>query len=175
MYTGFTHSGKISYWDVPAEFKFPMDAGCENGFRLWIVGMPDFEVKVGNRTRLKPIKPFREFQLKQLPVGNNIKSQYMKAWAPLFRLMEEGIDVPANPTSLSADKFNALYKAATEHIKKRCSFIWLDSKKWKNHGNWGILTWAKNTSRSITERFGSEEDKAQLPAAASKNKAKPAG
>ena len=76
-YSGFTHSGKISYWDVPQTFKFPEEAGRENGFRLWIVGMPDFEIKVGGTTKRKAIKPLREFKSKRLPT--QLRSQYNKA------------------------------------------------------------------------------------------------
>ena len=173
VYRGFTHTGKISFWDVPQSFCFPSDICQQNGFRLWLKGMPDYEVNTGGQRTRKPIKPFRDFGTRRLPKDNSVLSQFKKSWAPLFRFMEEGIEVPINSQSLSAQEFNQLYKDASDYVKTRCSFIF-SNRKWNPDG-WSISTWANKVSRSVVLKLGTEEDKSYLAMPTRHQGPKPAG
>lgn len=172
-YRRYTHGGKMFYWHVPKNFSFPSDISRANAFRMWLVGMPDYEYEENGKRICAPIRPFRKFERAMLPTTNNVRSQFVKAWKPLFHLMELGVELPACTDTLGADEVNELFDTAALGLDHRVSYIRSNPKLKPN--KWNISTWAKYTGRSYILKYGSAEDKECLPDETIRNKKRQIG
>jgi hypothetical protein len=89
---------------VPETFGLPMRVKLENGWRLWVQGLPGFQIEDGDHmTRAAPIRPFRKFTNDMLPP--EIKRTYGLHWSPILKEMEEtpGLEIPDDPSSHDGD------------------------------------------------------------------------
>eukprot|EP00565_Helicotheca_tamesis_P009017 CAMPEP_0185725440 /NCGR_PEP_ID=MMETSP1171-20130828/1707_1 /TAXON_ID=374046 /ORGANISM="Helicotheca tamensis, Strain CCMP826" /LENGTH=306 /DNA_ID=CAMNT_0028393575 /DNA_START=44 /DNA_END=964 /DNA_ORIENTATION=- len=150
-------------WQVPKDFSFP-SANRETGWKLWLVGMPDFRVTTADgSTKKHPICPFRCFELPRLP--KKVRSKFQLAWLPLFKIMEDGLtEFPLDVSEYDSKMFNSSFQSGTENLKKRAEYIFQTRPK---HDTWSVSTWSLQLSRSMILQHGTEQDKSNLPAATS--------
>ena len=64
----YVHNYDGAEWHVPEGFEFPRNVKIENGWKLWLRGMPSHQIK-GEDDKLfeAPIRPFRYLEQKHLP------------------------------------------------------------------------------------------------------------
>ena len=109
------------------------------------------------------IKPFRLMKGSELPTAALQKELRLK-WRPIMKMMEEapGVDgtTPSNPRLVTDEFVRSTYEKATEHLKKRVSYLWNNGK---NPDNNEISTWSKKIGRGETEKHGNDQDKKELP------------
>lgn len=165
VFTPFFYSGRM--FDVPQDFSFPKDVTRRTGWDLWLRGMPSYRDMDGKD---HPVKPFRQLKAKMLPA--KIRSQLTAGWAPIYRMMEEGIDdIPRDTSQVSAAQAERLFAEGTEHVKKRASFIWGR----RSSSGWAPSYWSKNVSRAMIKKLGKDSDIAALPEETYRNKNKGEG
>ena len=75
--------------------------------------------------------------------------------------MEQGIQLPLNTESLDASAINDLFDAGTQYLKTRAAYVFENRRM--NHETWTISTWAKHVKRSHILKYGTKQDKANLP------------
>jgi hypothetical protein len=62
----FAHGGR--FWNVPKLFELPTRVKLENGWRLWVQGLPGFQIEDKDHiARAAPIWPFQKFTNDMLP------------------------------------------------------------------------------------------------------------
>ena len=159
----FVYNYDGAEWHVPEGFEFPRNVKIENGWTLWLRGMPSHQVK-GQDGKLfeAPIRPFRYLEQKYLPKA--AKNRFKLHWVRIFQMMEEALTVPMIPTT---EQIKESYYQGMDHLHIRMGYVFGGSK---NPNNWEVSTWCKHAARSYIEKYGTEQDKSNLPAANSLNK-----
>jgi hypothetical protein len=157
-------TGQQKFWDVPEDFRFPLNTDRKTGWRLWLNGLPNNQVLLEDgTTKCHPIAPFSKFNTSRLP--NAVKQAFRLHWIPVFSLMGSapGLDLPARrpPTGYTGEDLDAAFTITTAHLKSRASYIWNDRKK--RTATWSVSTWAKHLRYSSIEKNGTASDKAALP------------
>jgi hypothetical protein len=158
--TLFAYRGR--FWDVPEDFQFPAGLKRNAGWHLWLLGMPVYEARrvAGENEDVaeqQSIKPFRKFLPSRLP--KKVADVFKLHWRPVYKLMEQGIDVI--PESPSMEEVNDLYERGTNAIRARVSYIFLNRQYHFNE--WTLATWSNYIGRHKILKFGTEEDKSNLP------------
>ena len=153
-----TWGGKM--WDVPQNFGFPKTGTfLKVAWKLWLVGMPNFKKPDGTPA---PIMPFKCMNPNFLP--KEMKSVYRMGWSPILTKMMSTPNIPlSSDTELTNDTINNAFDVAFAYLRTQYSYIF-ENPKFKNHSDWLISTWSKNTKYSMVMTHGTDEDKANLPA-----------
>jgi hypothetical protein len=161
VFRNFAHSGR--FWFVPKLFKLPRRVKLETGWRLWVQGLPGFQMEDGDHiARAAPIRPFRKFKNGMLPP--EVKKTFGLHWSPIFKVMEEtpGLEIPNDPSSIDGDFLANSFACAKEYLKEhRVQYAF--QKLRANPDEWEVSTWSKHVRRSEIEKYGTEVDKANLP------------
>jgi hypothetical protein len=94
---------------------------------------------------------------------------YTATWKPIFTLMEEcpGLNLPDKVSEITTEIIEQSFERATEYLKTRVSYIWLKEKR-NDLENWTISTWSRHVSYGYILKYGTEEDKSNLPPPSSK-------
>ena len=163
-FRNFAHGGR--FWCVPETFQLPSRTKLENGWRIWIQGLPGFQIEDRDHiARAAPIRPFRKFANAMLPP--EIKQRFCLYWSPIFRVMEEtpGLEIPEDdPSSIDGDFLANSFSCATAYLREhRLQYVFLNTRAKPN--DWEVATWSKHIRRSEIEKYGTDEDKANLPEA----------
>ena len=158
-YQPFFYNGR--FYDVPEKFVFPKGANRDIGFKLWMLGLPNHKQVENGQLVCRPIKPFRNLKPTLLP--KQIANTFKLHWRPVFKLMEEGINVPGDTETLDAATINNLYESATEFLKTRVQYVFRNPRL--HHRTWTISTWSKHVKRSHILQHGTQEDRVNLPEA----------
>ena len=84
--------------------------------------------------------------------------------------MEEApdLDIPDDPSTINAAVIQETLEKAKAHVKTRVSYLFESSKA--NPEAWRVATWSKHVANSKILKYGTEQDKAQLPAQTHRNK-----
>jgi hypothetical protein len=152
-------------WHVPQGFEFPRNVKLENGWKMWLLGLPIHQVKgEDDRIMKAPIRPFRFLEQKHLPP--QAKNRFKLHWVRIFQMMMEPEGAAAVPLCPTMEQVQEGYERGMLHLHKRMGYVFLPPK---NPSNWEVATWCKHAARSFIEKHGTEEDKANLPAATKLN------
>ena len=147
-------------WHVPEGFVFPEDTKREVGFKLWMMGMPNYHSRnVEGNTEHSPVPPFRLLKPTFLPP--EVSKKFKLHWRPLFLMMEEAFELDRN-AQITAENVNEYYKAGDKHLRENWVSYVYNNKKY-NPDNWKISTWSKYIERSYIEKHGSDSDRQNLP------------
>jgi len=149
----YSYSGR--FFSVPKNFAFPADVKRQRAWTLWLKGM-DF-------LTTHPVRPFRFLKATMLPTPD-LKKQFTNEWKPIMLKMEKaaGLKIPLEQKEITAAFIQTSYEAASLHLKENvCSFVWTNKC---NHEAWTVGTWSMKTAPNKIRKFGSERDKANLPA-----------
>ena len=147
-------------WHVPEGFVFPEDTKREVGFKLWMMGMPNYHSRnVEGNTEHSPVPPFRLLKPTFLPP--EVSKKFKLHWRPLFLMMEEAFELDRN-AQITAENVNEYYKAGDKHLRENWFSYVYNNKKY-NPDNWKISTWSKYIGRSYIEKHGSDSDRQNLP------------
>ena len=158
----YVYSYDDGEWHVPEGFEFPRNVKLENGFNLWVYGMPSHQIKGPDGKLLEaPIRPFRYLELKYLPKKAN--SKFKLQWVRIFQMMEEAVVLPMVPTALQVKEAFGL---GMMHLQTRMGYVFGGSKQ---PNNWEVLTWCKHAARSFIEKHGTDQDRMNLPPPNKKN------
>ena len=129
--------------------------------------LEDMAVRVpGNETieggiRLKaPIRPIRKLKVEMMPTS--IKKHYQLHWRPIFSLLEEAPGLTIREAGIDAEYISLSFQTVQEYLKQRVSYVFNNERT--NPDVWAISTWSKKVARSSILKFGTENDKANLPA-----------
>ena len=153
----FHHSG--GEWHVPENFEFPKDVKIENGWKLWLLGMPGHQIKDSEGKLLDaPIRPFRFLELKYLP--KKVGDRYKLHWSRIFKMMEEAVDPDLTP---STEHLKETFALGMTHLSStRLTYVF-DKDANRKPMNWSVSTWCKHAARSFIEKHGTNQDKEHLP------------
>jgi hypothetical protein len=166
----YTYHGRM--WDVPKNFEFPQQVRRDIGWRLWLLGMPDYRtIGEDGVEKSSQIKPFKSLLPARMP--NNIAKVFQNSWKPVFSMMMKGISTIPRLEELNNETIKDLYDLGTKYLETRVSYIFKNPRL--HHHDWQISTWAKYMSRSVILKNGTLEDKALLPEETYLNKARPSG
>ena len=152
-FTLFNYSNR--FFHVPEDFIFPEEVKRKRAWRFWLLGM-DFK---GSSS----IRPFRKLKPSMLPT-KELKVQYNNEWKPILSKMEKvpGLIIPNDLQEISNAFLDHSFSQASDYLKTNvCSFIWT---KGLNHETWTIGTWSTKTLPNQIRKYGSDQDKASLPA-----------
>jgi hypothetical protein len=163
VFRNFAHGGR--FWNVPKTFQLPTRVKLENGWRLWVQGLPGFQIEDEDHiARAAPIRPFRKFTNNMLPP--EVKTSFGLHWSPIFKVMEEtpGLEIPNDPSSIDSDFLMNSFALAKNYLKgQRVQYVF--QKRRAKPDEWEISTWSKHVRRSEIEKHGTDTDKANLPEA----------
>jgi len=156
----YSYGTKLA-WHVPKGFEFPVRCNLEVAWKLWLTGMPAYEVEEGGRTKTAPVRPFRKLDPKFIP--DKAKTIYLLHWRPIFELLEKtpNLGILEDPASINADYLQDSFEAAKEYLKTRVEYVF--NKPRAKPFSWEISTWSKHVSKSFIMRYGTENDKAHFP------------
>ncbi|KAI2498280.1 hypothetical protein MHU86_16207 [Fragilaria crotonensis] len=164
IYRVYSHNGH--FWQVPKPFEFPTQVDLRGAFRLWLKGMPGYEIETKDSvSKAAPIRPFRLLDPKMLP--KSVRAVFHLHWEPILQMMCQtpGLDIPRNPSTITATQFLELYSVAFEYLKtKRVSYVFDKGPKVKPQ-TWKISTWSKHARASEIIKHGKQVDKDNLPQA----------
>lgn len=164
IYRVYSHNGH--FWQVPKPFEFPTQVDLRGAFRLWLKGMPGYEIETKDSvSKAAPIRPFRLLDPKMLP--KSVRAVFHLHWEPILQMMCQtpGLDIPRNPSTITATQFLELYSMAFEYLKtKRVSYVFDKGPKVKPQ-TWKISTWSKHARASEIIKHGKQVDKDNLPQA----------
>ncbi|KAI2510970.1 hypothetical protein MHU86_3442 [Fragilaria crotonensis] len=162
-FRNFAHGGR--FWCVPEAFQLPSRIKLENGWRIWLQGLPGFQIEDRDHiARAAPIRPFRKFTNALLPA--EVKKRFFLHWSPIFKAMEEtpGLVIPDNPLDIDGNFLANSFSRAMEYLReRRLQYVFLNKRAKPN--DWEVATWSKHVRRSMINKYGTEEDKANLPEA----------
>ena len=169
--TGNNPSSKTKYemywykeraWHVPEGFIFPDDTKRNVGFKLWLLGMPNYHRRNKKGVLVHaPVRPFRLLKPSFLPAP--VAKKFKLHWRPLYLMMQEGFELDSN-NELTTEVVNEYYKAGDKYLREnRVSYIYATRKY--NPENWRISTWSKYIGRNHIEKHGTESDLQNLPEA----------
>jgi hypothetical protein len=165
----YAHGGRL--WDTPPYFEFPSEMHAfGHGWTLWIVGLPGYTIRAPDgSTQAAPVRPFRSLHPKLLP--GKLKTQYTVNWLPIFKMMEAAPDlnIPNDQSTINAAVIQETLEKAKAHVKTRVSYLFNKTRK-ANPEVWKVGTWSKYIANSEILKYGTEQDKAQLPAPTKRNK-----
>jgi hypothetical protein len=171
---------ECTMWDVPLDYCFPQKISRENGWQAWVLGFPAHQAKGADGSLIPaPIRPIRSIRPHFLPT-KKLKDDLKTQWKPVFAMMEEGISLlegddsnklPKNASGCSEALVSRLYSVGTEYLMRRASYIWASPKS--RPESWAISHWSKKLSRSQIEKFGSADDKKNLPPPTKSNRSHP--
>jgi hypothetical protein len=112
--TLYTYNGR--FWDVPQAFAFPASVKRDDGWRLWLQGMPAYTTVGENGVvEYNKIKAFRV--LFPAWLQRKIAEAYKLHWRSLYRMMEKGVG--NIPEELSPEIVNNLYNLGTEYLRTK--------------------------------------------------------
>ena len=149
----FTYAGRC--WCLPQNFRFPKEVNRMDGWRMWLCGKVVVFNNVAYRT-----KPFNKLQTKDI-YDKASQQEFKGKWKPIFSMMQDCIDIPDNVDEAFVQ---SSFNRATEHLKKKVSYVWRNAKDERALASWAIGTWSRKVARSEIEKHGTQSDKAQLPA-----------
>ena len=163
VFRNFVHNGR--FWCVPETFELPSRIKLENGWRLWVQGLPGFQIEGRDHlARAAPIRPFRKFTNAMLPP--DIKRRFCLHWSPIFKVMEEapGLEIPENLSAIDGNFLLDSFSCAMAYLREhRVQYVFQNTRSKPN--DWEVATWSKHVRRSVIEKYGTGEDKANLPEA----------
>ena len=164
-YRSFSYNGR--FWHVPEDFKLPSQSNLEVGWRLWLCGLPLNATNVNGNRLQAPIRPFRKFSPDMLP--KDIKQKLRLHWFPIYKMMESAPDLRIRDgDSIDATYLDQSFQLGKEYLKTRVSYIFDNANM--NQNQWSVGTWSKKVARSSIMKYGSDSDKANLPAGSSRNR-----
>ena len=118
-----------------------------------------------------------------VPTAQNLSFKKLKTlyvvfkqeWAPIFRLMELGLDGGIPSGEITAEFIKSSYAEASSYIKdERASYIYEATRKGvPNPETWTLSTWSQKTKRSSIMKSGNAHDIGHLPAATFRNQKRP--
>ena len=162
----YSHAGR--FWHVPQTFVFPTQVDLRGAFRLWLKGMPGYEIeqKDSKAPQAAPIRPFRLLDPKMLP--QPVRTVFHLHWEPVLQIMSQsptGLHIPENPNDITASQFSELYDKAFAYLKaNRLSYVFNKGPK-VQPPTWKISTWSKHARPSEIIKNGNQVDKDNLPQA----------
>lgn len=156
----FSYKGRS--WCLPKDFDFPDDTSRYSGWRMWLDGM--VVVSGGRSYKIKPLRKLKDKDFHAVSTRNSFKLK----WKPVFNMMEmcPDLDIPAKVDEAFVQ---SSFRKATEYLKTRVSYVWLKAKDERALAKLSIASWSKKCQRSEIIKCGTDEDKAKLPAATSRN------
>jgi hypothetical protein len=156
----FSYKGRS--WCLPKDFDFPDDTSRYSGWRMWLDGM--VVVSGGRSYKIKPLRKLKDKDFHAVSTRNSFKLK----WKPVFNVMEmcPDLDIPAKVDEAFVQ---SSFRKATEYLKTRVSYVWLKAKDERALAKLSIASWSKKCQRSEIIKCGTDEDKAKLPAATSRN------
>ncbi len=160
-----TYSYKGRFFAVPEDFEFPKPK-LREAIRFWLCGQTVSE------DGKKKVKPFRKLSLDMLPT-KSLKDNFKIHWKPIFAFLSEAAALPPMHETITNQHINEVYDRCVGHLKSTVSYCFQKKKNPENE--WTIATWSLRTSRSSIEKKGTESDKAKLPEANNRNKARNKG
>ncbi len=148
-------------WHVPKGFEFPVHCNLEVAWKLWLIGMPTYQVEEDGRTKTAPIRPFRKLDPKFLP--QKAKTVYLLHWRPIFEFVEAAPDLTIleDPTSIDADYLQDSFLKVKMYLQTRVEYVF--QKPRAKPLTWEVSTWSKHVTKSFIMRHGTENDKAHFP------------
>ena len=145
------------FWCVPESFCLPRETNRFNGWCMWLQGMI-----VVSQNVTYCIKPIRLFQGVDFP-SKAVKFDFSNKWSLIFSMMELYYDFLL-PDVVDDEFVCCSFDLSTDYLKIRASYIWRKAKDQRAVNDYCIGTWSQYVQRSSIEKWGTEEDKALLPA-----------
>ncbi len=167
--TRHLHYWNGKFWHVPQNFEFPKSCSRRRAWELWLIGMPNFITADGRKA---PVMPFRRMKPKFLP--KKVANKFKNEWVPCMTKMLNAPNLPegiANANTLTPDKVEEAYAVGTDFLKSQVSYIFT-KPKFKAHSTWSIGTWSQRLRYNEIQKYGTEEDIANLPEATKKNQSR---
>lgn len=158
----FAYDGR--FWGVPKGFQFPK-VKLREAMRFWLCGQ---SVSEDGSCR---VRPFKSLTADLLPT-KALKDVFNLHWKPIFGFVTEAAEFP-NQADATADSINAACERSVAHLKSTVSYCF--AKKKHPETDWLIGTWSVRVARSSIEKNGTDSDKAKLPPAGIRNKARKSG
>jgi hypothetical protein len=104
-------------WDVPEGHQFPKKALRDTGWKRWLRGQPNLEIRCSRSGQRKktPISP-SEAQ----PSPRAFGKKFQLEWKPIFAMMEEAPDlmIPAGMSPLSPDFIRESFDKGTAYLNQ---------------------------------------------------------
>ena len=147
-HTLYYYDGK--FWQVPRGWQFPEKILRRTGWSLWLNGQPGI------------VRPFRLLDPPSLSPDKKLRDRLKLEWRPIFQMMEQAPDmeIPTGSHNVTPEFVEQSFLQGTYYLKARAGYVWEHSTRPE------VLTissWSKHVQRSNIEKFGNDNDRANLP------------
>ena len=117
---------------------------------------------VDGRARVKLFRNLKPVLL----INTQLKNAYKLHWKPLYSMIEQayGLTIPDDLSTITHEVIDEIYNLCIIFLKAKVSYCFKN-----NCEHWTVPTWLLIVKRSSILKYGTDEDKEQLPPATIRN------